>query len=162
MPVDAATSAALAKIWDSNFNPTAGIDTPTFPATIAALAALGVNRYRVDFVAQTVTSYVGTEVDTYTFSHATDAGTIKWSETKLKQAIKKAQDKAKSGRSDYAEFEKEAIAAGVSDYTTYLDGKRVVYASVLGDLYTEPFSVVQTGAKPDARRLREAVGMVDI
>jgi uncharacterized protein YbcV (DUF1398 family) len=162
MPVDAATSEALGKIYNAVFNPTSGIDTPTFPAVVAALSELGVNRYRVDFIAQTVTSYVGTEADVYSFSAASNAGTVAWSEDKVKKAIKKAQDKAKEGRSDYAEFEKEAIAGGVSDYTTYIDGKKVVYSGVLGNLHVEAFPGPQPSAKPDARRLREAVGMVDI
>ncbi len=162
MPVDSASSEALHKIFDTIFNPSSGIETPTFPATVAALSELGVNRYRVDFIGQTVTSYIGTEADVYSFSAETLAGTVPWSETKVKAAIKKAQDKAKVGRSDYKEFEMDAISGGVSDYTTYIDGKKVVYLGVLGDLHVESFAGVLQSAKPDARRLREAVGMVDI
>jgi uncharacterized protein YbcV (DUF1398 family) len=164
MTVDAATGDALSKIWGALLNPTSGIDTPTFPATIAALAELGVNRYRVDFVAKNITSYVGTEVDVYSFPvpQETPAGTVKWSTALVTKAIKKAQDKAKEGRADFAEFERDIVAGGVSEYTVYFGGKKVVYASVLGDVFQEAFPGVQANAKADARRLREAVGMVDI
>ena len=164
MPVDAATSESISKVWGALLNPTSGLDTPTFAATIAALAELGVNRYRVDFVAKKITSYIGTEVDEYNFPNPQDdgAGTVKWSTAQVSKAIKKAQDKAKTGRSDYAEFERDAVAGGVSEYTVYFGGKKVVYASVLGDLHVEQFPGVQANAKADAQKLREAVGMVDI
>jgi len=164
MPVDAATKESISKVWGALLNPTSNLDTPTFAATIAALAELGVNRYRVDFVANKITYYVGTEADVYDFPKPQDtgAGTFKWSTAQVSKAIKKAQDKAKTGRSDYAEFEKDAVEAGVSEYTVYFGGKKVVYASVLGDLHVEQFPGVQANAKADAQRLREAVGMVDI
>jgi len=164
MSVDATTSESISKIWGALLNPTSGLDTPSFAAVIAGLAELGVNRYRVDFVAKTITSYVGTEVDLYAFPkpQKTEAGLEKWSPAQISKAIKKEQDKSKNGRGDFAEFETEIVAGGVSEYTVYFNSKKVIYAGVLGDLQVETFPGVQPSAKANAQRLREAVGMVDI
>jgi len=172
MPVDAATSEALHKIWSQTFkpDPSSGLDTPTFAATVAALSELGVNRYRIDFIAGSVTTYLSTEADVYDISSAftknEDAtpGTVKWDISKIKAGIKKAQDKGKEGRSDYAGFEKDIIAGGVTDYTTYIDGKKVIYAGVLGDSHTElfPGATAAAAKSESAQRLRQAVGMVEM
>lgn len=170
MPVDAATSDALSKIWTAIFSPTSGLDSPTFPALIAALAELGVNRYRIDFVARVVTTYVGTAADTYTISETASKGesptpgTVAWDISKIKAAVKTAQEKGKDGRSDFAGFEKDVIDGGVTDYTVYIDGKKAIYAGVLGDSYIDQFLGASSAAakSESARKLREQVGMVEM
>jgi len=137
--IDPETTATLHKIWSQVHDPKSGL---TFPETISALANLGVNRYRVDFIASSVSAYVGNQADTYTLpDHVSDLnpGTIAWAPEKLKEAVREAQALAKSGKGDYNEFCRKAVMAGVVEYTTYIDGKKVVYIGPLGESHTEWF-----------------------
>ena len=132
------TSTALRAVWAAVHSPN-GL---SFPAVVSALSALNVSRYRIDYIASTATAYIGTEIDVAPIpSHSSLAGTRPWDSTKLVAAIRNAQ----AGVGNYEDFAKAAIEAGVTDYTAYLEGKRVVYCGGLGDCHSEWFP----GAKKD-------------
>ena len=132
------TIAAIRAVWDAVHSPS-GL---SFPAAVSRLSALNVNRYRIDYITSTATVYIGTEVDVAPIpSHISLASTLPWDSTKLVAAVRNAQ----AGVGNYEDFAKAAIGAGVTDYTTYLEGKRVVYCGGLGDCHTEWFP----GAKKD-------------
>lgn len=126
------TVTAIRAVWAAVHSPS-GL---SFPAAVSALSALNVNRYRIDYITSTATAYIGTEVDIAPIpSHSSLAGTLPWDSTKLVAAVKSAQ----AGVGNYEDFAKAAIEAGVTDYTAYLEGKRVVYCGGLGDCHTEWF-----------------------
>ena len=116
--------------------------------------SLGVTRYRIDFVAATATAYVPDAsnkmvlVDTSPIpSH--DGSTIlgaKWNADEIMKAIRKAQE----GGPDYTYkgFTKTCVENGVTEYSAYLEGKRVVYCGALGDCHTEWFP----GSGPTAQK----------
>lgn len=132
------TTAALHAIWAKVYSPT-GL---AFPATVAALASLGVTRYRIDYPTHTVTAYfTGTTTDTYTspWKHEITSDT-NWDLAALRAAIHGAQTGTIGG---FRGFCDAAMAAGVADYTCYIAGQRVVYAGALGDAHTEWFPGVK-------------------
>jgi uncharacterized protein YbcV (DUF1398 family) len=136
------TSTAIRAIWEKVHAP-AGLP---FPQTVGQLAALGVTRYRIDYIASTATAYVGNEADVAPIPRhaAAEAEPIPtaWDAEALVAAIRGAQ----AGTiGNYHDFSRAAIAAGVTDYTTFLAGKKVVYFGALGDGHTEWFP----GAKKD-------------
>ncbi len=142
-----AISAAIHQVWDKVNSPS-GLP---FPATVAALTELGVTRYRVDYVAGTVTAYIDgqdgiSEVDIAPLASpgqqsAGSPEAKKWDAEALVKAIRGAQ----AGTiGNYHDFSKAAVAAGVTDYVCYIKGQRVVYLGGLGDGHTEWFP----GAKP--------------
>ncbi len=53
------TSAAIREIWEKVNSPS-GL---AFPQTVGQLTTLGVTRYHIDYVAATVTAYIGSEAD---------------------------------------------------------------------------------------------------
>jgi uncharacterized protein YbcV (DUF1398 family) len=136
-------SAAIRSVWEKVHSST-GLP---FPSTVAALQSIGVTRYHVDYVASTVTAYIGSSADVASMpmhdssQESFKPGTVTWDATKLIQAIRKAQ----AGEGNYWDFSRIAIEAGVTDYTTYIEGKRVVYNGKDGDSHTEWFP----GAKQD-------------
>ncbi|OCK89360.1 uncharacterized protein K441DRAFT_699906 [Cenococcum geophilum 1.58] len=126
------TITAIRAVWAAVHSPS-GL---SFPAAVSALSALNVNRYRIDYITSTATVYIGTEADVAPIpSHSSLAGTLPWDSTKLVAAIRNAQ----AGVGNYEDFAKAAIEAGVTDYTVYLEGKRVVYCGGLGDCHMEWF-----------------------
>jgi uncharacterized protein YbcV (DUF1398 family) len=125
-----------------------------FPETVAALLALGVTRYHVDYTSSLVTTYsttttttskaimTATSTTTEQISipnhdlHITTPDARPWDQTGIKTAIKLAQ----TGESaTYADFSQEIIAAGVVGYFAFLAGKRVVYYGQEGDVHVEWF-----------------------
>jgi uncharacterized protein YbcV (DUF1398 family) len=129
-------------VWDSVHTPS-GL---TFPQTVAALLKLGVQKYHVDYVASTATAYAGSEVDVCEIPrHAPASGQpAPWNADGVVAAIREVQ----AGKVSYPEFSRLAMAAGVTNYFAFLEGKRVVYIGALGDLHTEWFP----GSKPADER----------
>jgi uncharacterized protein YbcV (DUF1398 family) len=120
-----------------------------FPETVAALLALGVMRYHVDYTSSLVTTYSATTTTTSKATmmteqipvpthdlHITTPDARPWDQTGIKTAIKRAQ----AGESaTYADFSREIIAAGAVGYFAFLAGKRVVYYGQEGDVHVEWF-----------------------
>ncbi|KAE9984161.1 hypothetical protein EG328_009040 [Venturia inaequalis] len=115
MTVDPETTASIHKIWDKIHTPKNNAQ-PTFPETIAALADLGVSRYRVDFISSSTSAYLSTQWDEYMYTnHVSDLnpGTIAWSPEKLKVAVEEAAALAEKGKGDNVEFCRKVVQAGV-------------------------------------------------
>jgi uncharacterized protein YbcV (DUF1398 family) len=137
------TSTALEAIWHRVHSPT-GLH---FPLTVAALHKLHVTRYRIDYITSTVTTYItsppsetsetSTLFSTLPIPSHVDlrSSPIPWDAEKLVAAIRKAQ----AGEGNYISFAKEAVEAGVTDYCTYITGRKVVYSGENGDSHTELF-----------------------
>ncbi|KIW79745.1 hypothetical protein Z517_06359 [Fonsecaea pedrosoi CBS 271.37] len=136
-----------------------------FPETVAALLALGVTRYHVDYVAGTTTTYAPTSaakrttgssqlentiahetevIATPTPLHTTTPSVTPftpsmvfsaWNAPALTLAIARIQ----ANKTTYAEFSRECIAAGVAGYMAFLAGKRVLYYGCDGDVHVEWF-----------------------
>jgi uncharacterized protein YbcV (DUF1398 family) len=142
MTIDPETAASLHKIWDLVHNANKKVCL-TFPEAIVALSDLGVSRYRVDLISSSTLSYVGNQVDEYTYpDHVSDLnpGTIAWDPDKLKTIVTEAQHLAEKGKGDDLEFCRKAVLAGVVEYACFIDGKKVVYFGPLGESHTEWFS----------------------
>lgn len=122
------------KIWEQARSP-AG---PPFPDTVKALAELGVTRYRVDYAAAKVTTYMDLtgETDVTDFPLIAASNSQKWDQDALVAAIRGAQAGNIGG---FPAFCAAAVAAGVTDYTCYISGQRVVYCGQYGDSHTEWF-----------------------
>jgi hypothetical protein len=141
--VPSETSAALEAIWHRVHSPTGF----PFPLTIAALQKLHVTRYRVDYIACTVTAYItsppsgasetSTLFSTLPIPSHVDlrSSPIPWDARKLVAAVRKAQ----AGEGNYVSFSNEAVEAGVTDYTVYITGRKVIYFGENGDSHTELF-----------------------
>ena len=121
-----------------------------FPQVVSRLLAVGVTRYHVDFVSSSVTTYgpdatfVRVDIPRY----ASPGNT--WNVDNLRSAIRHAQQAASSGDTsyNYEGFVKRVVSeGGVTDYTAYLEGKRVLYMGAMGDTHVEWFP----GAKPDEK-----------
>lgn len=142
MPVDDDLAAGLREIWAMVYTPEPGSGL-TFPETVHLLSALGVNRYRVDFLTNTATAYIGSSAHVYHFpSYATEfrvPGTIPWSLESLRMAIKKARLDAKNLVPDLPTYTRQIIEAGVVCYTCYIEGRKVTYNGYLGDAYSAWF-----------------------
>ena len=131
---------ALAAVWEKVYSQQ-GLE---FPVIVATLASLGVSRYRVDYTARAVTAYFdgSTTSDVYNTPWRHEiAPDVKWDAAALKAAIHGAQTGTIGG---YRGFCEAAVTAGVTDYTCYIKGKRVVYSGALGDVHTEWFPGVKT------------------
>jgi uncharacterized protein YbcV (DUF1398 family) len=127
---------SLESIWAQVHSP-AGLP---FPQTVQSLMGLGVTRYHVDYHASTATAYTSAgEVSTSTIPSHVDVSTIKarvlWNGEAVVAAIRKTQ----RGETRYAEFSRECIEAGVTNYFAFLEGKRVVYLGAEGDFHVEWF-----------------------
>lgn len=139
--METSLSSGIHSVWEK-VHSQAGLP---FPTTVAELSALGVTRYRVDYVARNMIAYVGSTADVAPIpnhhSEDTEPGVVSWDSTKLIQAIRSTQ----AGEGNYWDFSKAAVQAGVTDYTAYITGMKVVYSGVNGDSHTEWFP----GAKQD-------------
>jgi uncharacterized protein YbcV (DUF1398 family) len=131
-------STAIRSTWKKVHSPT-GLP---FPSTVADLQSIGVTRYRVDYVASNIIAYIGSSADFAPMPDEHDRsegsfkpGTVTWDAEKLIQAIRKTQ----AGEGNYWDFSRNAIEAGVTDYTTYIKGKKVVYNGKDGESHTEWF-----------------------
>jgi len=114
----------------------------TFPETVQALLKCDVERYHVDYVSQQITAY-GKGNTVYAASVELEAvsGEPLFNGDEIKQSIKQVQADAIT----YSTFSQKIIQAGVTDYWTYIAGKRVIYSDRFGDSHIEWFP----GAKKD-------------
>ncbi|KAF2257303.1 hypothetical protein BU26DRAFT_514002, partial [Trematosphaeria pertusa] len=142
---------SLYSIWAAVHSPS-GLP---FPTTVARLTSLGITRYRVDYVARTITAYRPSPVqptsdpptsssaaalpsfaaDTAPFPTAHLYALGSWDKEGVVKAIRRAQ----AGEGNYIEFSEAVVAAGVTDYTCYIEGKNVVYAGEKGEMHVEWF-----------------------
>jgi uncharacterized protein YbcV (DUF1398 family) len=130
---------SLAKLWAQVYS----TQSLPFPAVVSSMLALGVTRYHVDYTAANVTHYTAPSSDVEGPSILETAipkhslGSPKWNKDQLVDAIRWAQ--AGPPEYGYEGFVRKCLDAGVTDYTAYLEGHKVVYASGSGDLHVEWF-----------------------
>ena len=107
----------------------------SFPRLVTRFTELGVKRYHVDFVAGTVTSYVGHGADVATVPLEKIETESAWNAENIKEAIRRIS----SGSITYSEFQQRILDAGVTNYWTYIAGKRIAYMGEYGDAHVEWF-----------------------
>lgn len=121
-----------------------------FPQVVAALVALGVTRYHIDYVASTATTYKPASTGSST-SAANEAemeveveslkipspavSANMWNQAGLANAIRRVQNR----ETTYGEFAQQCVDAGVVGYLAFLTGKRVLYYGSRGDMHVEWF-----------------------
>ena len=108
-----------------------------FPNTVAALLALGVTRYHVDYSGQCVTTYTQSpgQVERVSFPAPTVQSDARWHADGVVQAVRRVQ----AGKTTYHEFSQECVDAGVCGYFAFLTGKNVMYYGSQGDVHVEHF-----------------------
>jgi uncharacterized protein YbcV (DUF1398 family) len=106
-----------------------------FPQVVGALAELGVESYRVDFIAGTDVFYLH-DARTHTETLPERSAVAEdFSADALKAAIRGAQ--ADTVR--YPEFVQCCHAAGVAAYHVFITGRRAVYFGRKGEMHIEEF-----------------------
>lgn len=129
--MDPSVSNGIHQVWRDVHSP----DGLPFPKTVERLTQLGVERYHVDFIAQTVTAYTARNADVAAGTLERVEGPNAWNVEKIKEAVRQVQ----GGLITYSEFSKGIIDGGVTNYWACLTGKRVIYMGRLGDFHIEWF-----------------------
>lgn len=121
-----------------------------FPSTVAALLALGVSRYHIDYSAGIATTYKtspdddaannsnsAVEIEQVSISSPAMSSSSRtpWSKAGVVTAIKRVQ----AGETKYKEFAQECVDSGVMGYLAFLAGKNVLYYGRDGDVHVEWF-----------------------
>ncbi len=107
----------------------------TFPEVVGALAAEGVERYHVDLVNMTKTTYMPCgETDVHAFDFT---GTVadRFSGDGVVAAIRAVQKR----EIKYREFLTRILAAGCTGYGVYLGGAKAIYFGRRGEFHVEDF-----------------------
>ena len=108
----------------------------TFPEQIKKLMEHDIERYSVDLVGLTKSSYaINNECYTKPFPYNPGAVAEALDVEALKDAIKASQQK----EIDYKTFLNRAVAAGCCWYQVFIRGKKVVYFGRNGDTHIELF-----------------------
>ncbi len=139
------TAAKISSVWENLHSPE-GFD---FLRNLKSLSEHGVTRHRIDYVTGTITAYrtgengqIEAHATPLPEGHDVPKADTKWDVEALTAAIRAGQTQSVP---DYHTFSKAVVAAGVTDYTVYIDGGKVVYSDALGDSHT----VWLPGAKKD-------------
>jgi uncharacterized protein YbcV (DUF1398 family) len=107
-----------------------------FPEVVMKLAAAGVERYRVDFVAKQKNSYgVNNEFYGHSFSNEWPPVATIFNATAVKSAIVASQQ----GEIDYKTFLNLITEAGCSHYEVFITAKKVIYYGRDGSQHVELF-----------------------
>lgn len=107
----------------------------SFPILVGTLEKMGVESYRVDLTLQaTCYCMVGGEVMSESFQFETDIAED-FNDGEIRAAI----SDSRSGRLDHKEFLKRIMGAGISSYTIFLKGQKIVYYGRNGDSYIDNF-----------------------
>lgn len=109
----------------------------SFPETVEKMIATGVERYEVDLSLLRKTCH-GANGESYVAAiPLADAPSVaaEFSHEGVRAAIQASQRR----EIDYPEFLRRVMACGASNYTAYLQGRKVIYFGRLGDFHVEPF-----------------------
>jgi uncharacterized protein YbcV (DUF1398 family) len=110
--------------------------TITFTEVVETLAKNGVESYAVDLVRSLKTHY-GVKGDF--FSEPLGFEDMSVAEEFNLENVIAAIKATQAGKIDYQEFLALIMKAGVSNYTVYITGKKVIYSGRKGDFHIEPF-----------------------
>ncbi|MCD6036072.1 MAG: Phage envelope protein [Rickettsiales bacterium] len=108
----------------------------SFPEVVARLAATGVERYMVDLVGQSKSSY---SLDGMTYHEAITLHNNDVAEAFDATAVKSAITDSQQGRIKYQAFLSRIMKAGCSHYEVFITGKKVIYCGRNGDQHIELF-----------------------
>ncbi len=112
-------------------------DKISFSETVEKMASTGVERYFADLTRLRKIHY-GIDGDTHEEQlPLTNPNAIPnhFSEDGVKESLAAIQQR----RIDYPEFLRRIMAAGVADYTVFINGRKAIYFGRNGDFYIEPF-----------------------
>lgn len=109
----------------------------TFPETVQRLSAIGVERYHADLVRLQKTHYNADGATHEEPLPLRDPPRIaeRFSAEQVRQAIGAIQQST----IDYPEFLRRIMAAGTSDYTVFLTGRKAIYTGRNGEFHIEMF-----------------------
>jgi len=133
-------SQSIRRVWHQVHTP----ESLPFPSTVAALSALGVSRYTIDYAVGTATSYLPNntvDVAEIPKPEGLEDPVPVWDKLMVQEAIRDVQ----AGKLSYEQFARKMVRAGVVGYMCFIEGKKVVYVSGTGDLHAELFP----GALPE-------------
>jgi len=108
-----------------------------FPESLQRMAATGVDRYRADLVRLEKMHYAADGESIGISMPLTDAPVI--AASFREDGVKSALADIQGGKIDYGEFLRRIRAAGVTDYSVWLKGRRTIYFGRTGDFYLEEF-----------------------
>lgn len=111
-------------------------DKLSFPETVRRMAADGIERYHADLVRLEKTHYNAagaSHIEKMPLDGAAPAAEFRAG--RVKEALTAIQQR----ETDYPEFLRRIMAAGVTDYTVYINGQKAIYTGRTGDSYVEPF-----------------------
>lgn len=108
-----------------------------FPEVVQKLVAVGVEFYYADLYQHTRTYYFPNG-ETYT-TQRQELPNHPVSGTFSADGVSAALKQIQRGEIQYREFLRQIQAAGTATYSVYIAGKRAVYMSRQGDVYTEWF-----------------------
>jgi uncharacterized protein YbcV (DUF1398 family) len=110
--------------------------TITFPEVVGRLAALGVERYHVDYSRHETTYYLP-DGDSHVvkLAHPPQGVGATFSADGVAAAVKASQ----RGEIKYVEFLQRTMAAGCVGYFTQITGRQVLYFGRNGDVHVERF-----------------------
>jgi uncharacterized protein YbcV (DUF1398 family) len=109
----------------------------SFPETVKRMIETGVERYRADLVLLEKCHYMPqgeTHIEKIPLRQA-PAIASKFSIDQVRSALKQVQQE----QIDYPEFLRRIMAAGTTDYTVHITGRKAVYTGRAGDFYVENF-----------------------
>lgn len=107
----------------------------SFPILIATLEKMGVESYRVDLSLQATCYCMATgEVMSESFQFDTNIAE-KFDDGEIRAAVAACN----SSNLDHKEFLKRIMGAGISSYTIYLRGRKIIYYGRNGDSYIDNF-----------------------
>jgi uncharacterized protein YbcV (DUF1398 family) len=141
--MNSTTRTLLHSIWNAIYTP----PYLNFAEALSELLGLGVVRYRVDYVAGTVTSYTSSfQAETCAIPKDIVECLVVglWDGDRAIGLIKAAQEASKVNKGDAKEFSQMLVKAGVTDYTCYIEGRKVVYSGQLGESYSESLLLPET------------------
>ena len=109
----------------------------TFPELVKRLLEEGVDSYDIDLVEKRVTYYDAFDQSLHVEFGLKDLPRVNdhFDAGAVAQAVRRSQRR----EIDYPTFISEIMNAGVSLYTAYLTGRRVVYTGLAGQSHTEHF-----------------------
>jgi len=108
----------------------------TFPQVVRALSGVGVESYFADLARGVDTFYLaGGETHTEKMAHRATEISESFSESGIVAAIRAAQ----ADEIRYPEFLNRAMAAGVTAYWVFINGRKAIYFGREGGLHIEEF-----------------------
>ncbi len=112
-------------------------DQMPFPASVAELQKIGVERYTADLVRLEKIHYEAggdSVVEPLPLTNAPEVA-----DGFSAEAIIEALRAIQAGRTDYPQFLRQIMAAGCVQYAVYLSGRKAIYSGRRGEHYVENF-----------------------